>query len=186
MRCSNALRSSFVAFALAVTAATSQAQSYSATTTAGAIWNRPVSCATLSGVGTTVRYHAQAVYATTTGTYNFTSTATGVWDNFLALYSPTFSAAAPLTNCKIVNDDGPGGIGTSAFSFLMAANTQFWLITTGFDTPDFGAFTNTVSGPSAVVFGTVPTGTVPEPSTYALMLTGVVGLVGITRRRKTR
>jgi PEP-CTERM motif len=38
------------------------------------------------------------------------------------------------------------------------------------------------------VGGTVPPelgGTVPEPSTYALMATGLIGLVGISRRRRT-
>lgn len=175
------LRLATAALALAVVAAPAAAQSYNATTVGGPTFNRPVNCTTLSGVGTAVRYHVQPVWAASSGLRTFTSVATtpAGWDNFLLLYSAAWNPATPLTGCLALNDDGPLGIGQSQFSFNMLAGVQYFLVTTGFENSDAGAFTNTITG------APVNLGFVPEPSTYVLMASGLVGLAGVARRRRT-
>jgi hypothetical protein len=172
--------------ALLLGAASLGAQAYSGNTTGGATFNRQVSdCSGLSGVGTAVRYSVQAFYVTTSGSYTLSGSSTGtLWDTFVHLYTGSFNPAASATNCTTGNDDGPGGIGTHAFSFSALINTQYFLVTSGFDNDDFGAFTNRFGGPANVTFGTLPSGVVPEPSTYALMATGLIGIAGAARRRR--
>jgi hypothetical protein len=179
------IRLATAALALAVAASPAAAQSYSATTVGGPTFNRPVACNALSGVGTAVRYHVQPVWAASAGVRTFTSAATAPvnWDNFLILYSAAWNPATPLTGCLALNDDGPAGIGQSQFTFNMIANTQYFLVTTGFANSDAGAFTNTVTG-GPVTFGLINQNVVPEPTTYALMVTGLAGLGAIARRRR--
>lgn len=181
------VRAGITALAFVSIAGAASAQSYSNTTVGGPTYNRALQgCSALSGVGTAVRYHTQALYTGTAGSYQFTSTSIvpASWDNFLFLYSGSFNPANALTNCVASNDDGPGGIGQSQFSFAMLANTQYFLVTTGFSNTDAGTFTNRITGPAQVTFGTIQNNVVPEPSTYALMATGLVGLVGVARRRR--
>lgn len=81
-------------------------------------FNRPVSCASLSGVGTAVPYdtitltNSGAGAATVNvrlGQQGDPSTACGaVIDPFLVIYNGTFNPASPLTNCLLVNDDTSG------------------------------------------------------------------------------
>jgi hypothetical protein len=182
-----ALRAGTVALAFVSMAGAAGAQSYSSTIVGGPTFNRPLQgCAALSGVGTAVRYQTQALFTGTAGAYQFTSTANvpALWDNFLLLYAGSFNPASALTNCVASNDDGPLGIGQSQFSFAMLANTQYFLVTTAFANTGGGTFTNQITGPSLVTFGTIPTNVIPEPSTYALMATGLVGLMGMARRRR--
>jgi hypothetical protein len=180
-----AIRYAATAAAIAVTATGAMAQSYNATTAGGPTFNRPVACNALSGVGTAVRFHVQPVWAASAGLRTFTSVATtpAGWDNFLILYGAAWTPASPLTGCLALNDDGPAGIGQSQFTFNMLANTQYFIVTTGFANTDAGAFTNTVTG-GQVTFGLINQNVIPEPSTYALMATGLVGLAGMARRRR--
>lgn len=71
------------------------------------IYNRVVSCAGLSGVGTAVYYDTITVTYTGSGTASLTITTTG-GDTFLTAYSPSFNPASPLTNCLTYNDDTTG------------------------------------------------------------------------------
>jgi hypothetical protein len=184
----NTLRLGLATLALALSTTAAQAQTYSGNTTGAPTFNRAIQdCSALSGVGVGVRYSVQAFYATTAGSYTVTSNATGLWDNFIFVYRTAFNPAAALTNCVIGDDDGPAGIGQSLLTTALMANTQYFLVTTGFAPTDFGAFTNTFSGgPAPIVLGTLPSAVVPEPSTYALMATGLIGVVGIARKRKTQ
>jgi hypothetical protein len=176
---------------LSVAVSAAQAQSYNNTTVGGPTFNRglegftPGTCDTgLSGVGTAVRYHVQGVYSNTAGIRTFVSQ-TNVpanWDNYLFLYSNAWNPLNALVGCLAADDDTPG-IGRAEFNFNMAANTQYFIVTTGFGNTDAGSFTNTVTG-GAVTFGLIPTVVIPEPSTYALVATGLVALVGVARRRR--
>jgi len=57
-------------------------------------------------------------------------------------------------------------------------------VTTAFGNTQGGTSSNQITGPSLMTFGTIPTNVIPEPSTYALMATGLVGLMGMARRRR--
>jgi len=183
----NAVRCGVLGLAMTVVTTVASAQVFMGTTVGGPTFNRPTGGApptTLSGVGTAVRYSTQAFFTGTSGSYVFQSVATAPanWDNFTLLYRNVFNPASPLLNALVANDDNPT-IGLSGFTFNLVAGTQYIFVTTGFGNTDFGAFTNTITGPANVTFGTV--GVIPEPSTYALMATGLVGLVGVARRRRS-
>jgi PEP-CTERM motif len=161
--------------AFAVFATSAQAITYvGSTSLTGPTYNRPLSGLTgLSGVGTAVHYDAFSFTATTTGSYNFLSLATGAWDNFLVLYSPTFNPAAGLSNALAANDDGPppAGIGSAGFTANLTAGSTYVLVTTGFGNSDVGAFTNSYNLTSAV----------PEPGQLAML---ALGLIGVTATRR--
>lgn len=130
---------------------------YNNTTVGGPTWNRPfANCSGLSGLATATPYHVQQFSVTANGNYLFTSAQTGGWDGYLMLYQTNFSAATPLINCLGGNDDGPGGLGTSEFTFALTAGTQYFLVTTGFDNTEAGAFTNEITGPGTVNLGGGP------------------------------
>ena len=146
------------------------------TTVGGPTWNRPLAGtppAGLSGVGTATPYSVIQFAVETSGTYTFLDTATSPanWDNFTFLYINSFSAAAPLTNVRIGNDDFPT-IGLSGFNFALTANTNYFFVTTGFANTDSGTYRLSI------------TQAVPEPATYALMALGMVGFA-LTRLRRT-
>jgi hypothetical protein len=145
-------------------------------TTGGLTFNRAFEdFSGLSAVGTAVRYTTLTFTASVAGSYTFLTTAE--FDSFDFLYSPTFSAAAPLTNGKIGNDDLLG-LTTSGFSFTLAASTPYVLVVTGFANADFGRYSTTIGGPGLVTV-------VPEPSPLVLLSLGLVA-VGLGRLRATR
>ena len=77
---------------------------FAGTTVGGPTFNRPLEdLSGLSAVGTAVAYDSHIFSVDTTGEYSFLTTAT--FDTFSVLYTPTFSAAAPLTNALVANDD---------------------------------------------------------------------------------
>jgi hypothetical protein len=172
--------------ALLLVAGSAPAQVYSGTTVGGPIWNRPVANAnnppsTLSNIGTAVPYHVQSFTVSASGTYTFFSQALlpPNWDNYLFLYQNAFDPASPLANALIGNDDF-GNVGRSSFDYAVNSGTSYFLVTTGFANSNAGTFTNTITGPGVASFGTQ---TVPEPSTVALVASGLLGLVGVARRR---
>ena len=145
-------------------------------TTGGSTFNRLLEdLSGLSAVGTAVRYTTFTFTASVAGSYSFVTTSE--FDSFDFLYSPTFNAAAPLTNAKIANDDLLG-LTTSGFSFTLAASTPYVLVVTGFANTDFGRYSTTIGGPGVVTV-------VPEPSPLVLLSLGLAA-VGLGRRRVTR
>ncbi len=151
------------------------------TTAGGALWNRPVAgnppTPPASGVGTAVPYTVLPFTVSSAGTYVFQSTATAPanWDNYAFLYQTAFSAAAPFTNVLIGSDDNPS-IGLAGFSYALTTGTNYYFITTGFANTDFGAYSNSITGPGSV-------NVVPEPETYGLMLLGLAGVAAAVRRK---
>jgi hypothetical protein len=196
----NAVRCGVLGLAMAVAAGSAAAQvvtSFGGTTLGGPTWNRPLADRSGPSVaGTGVRYSAQAFYTLTGGSYDFLSQSASdpfLWDNLTFLYENSFDPSLPLTNLLEGNDD-LGPLGTSGFSSTLAAGRQYVFVTTGFSPEQFiddgnggffilaeeGDFSNTISGPGKVVLGVVP-----EPSTYLLMATGLIGLGVVVRQRRS-
>jgi hypothetical protein len=148
-------------------------------TTGGPIWNRPLpnlsalSSPSSSDRGTAARYSVLNFRVDNTNIYDFLTTST--FDNFSVLYQGNFDPANPLANAIIASDD-LGGSSNSGFALELAANNYF-LVTTGFNNADFGAFTTTikeinVADPAAV----------PEPFTIVGTIIG--GTAAMRMRKK--
>jgi hypothetical protein len=184
------MKHSAVAVAISLLALTGTAQAvtytYSGLVGGSPSFNRPLadfSGPSLFGVGS--YYNSLTFNVSVSGAYTFLSTATSAWDNFLLLYSPVFTATAPLSNGLIANDDF-AGIGTSGFTFGLVVGTSYTLVTAGFDgssqpIADFGSYTNTITGPGTV---TVTAAVVPEPGSYGLMALGLAAMGVAVRRRQ--
>lgn len=86
-----------------------------------------------------------------TGLYNVSQTQAG-WDGYMFIYTDPFSLTVnPPTTYVAGDDDGNGGIGTSDIeNVLLTAGQNYYLITTGFENGENGAFTTTFSGPGSV------------------------------------
>lgn len=170
------LSSLAVATLLAATG-TAQAVTYDwvGDTTGAPTYNRALAgFSGLSGVGTAVRYQTLAFSVTASGSYDFLSSTTGGWDNFTFLYGPSFNPASALVNGLAGNDDF-GGLTSSGFTAALTAGASYVFVTTGFANTDFGAYSNSITGPGTV-------NVVPEPGSYGLMALGLA-LVGFAARR---
>ena len=121
---------------------------YSDDTTGGPTFVRPFSSCT--GSGPTSAYHAQPFWVDLAGTYDFDSVQG--YDGYMFLYIDPFDPANPTVNCLIGNDDGTGGVGTSNFSYALAAGQTYYVVMAGFGGAE-GSFTNTISGPGQPYLG---------------------------------
>ena len=182
---------------LAFTTAPAMAQNFAGDTTGDPTFNRPVSLTSLSSTGTAVPYEVIPFHVTVPGDYVFTSisgnTAPENYDGYLLLYSNGFDAGDPLSNLLAGDDDfDPDGGGpltstggsristTGGNSFgtpgALSSGVQYYLVQTGFNNTDFGAYTGLAEGPGAITFGFVP-----EPGSLSLLALG--GLALLRRRR---
>lgn len=158
-------------------------------TTAGApTYNRPLSGIPptgLSAVGTAVRFAVTPFTVSVSGNYNFfNSTA---YDSFLVIHRNAFVPATGLLNAIAANDDFNGTLNGGFSNLALLAGVSYFAISTGFDSPDFGAFSLTVSGPGNIVGGGVGGGGggVPEPATWAMLIFGFAGIGAALRRRRS-
>jgi hypothetical protein len=157
---------------------------YTGTTVGGPTWNRPVGGQPPTGLSTfatAVPYSVLQFNVTASGAYDFLSLSNPAeWDNFLVLYVDSFNPASPLTNAIVANDDFPT-IGRAGFSAIsLTAGTSYFLVTTGFENIDAGAFANSITGPGHVI----PGAPIPEPATLILLSTGLAGVAARLRRRQ--
>ena len=63
------------------------------------------------------------------------------FDGILNIYQNSFDASNPTNNLLVQNDNGPGGIGTSATALNLQAGTIYYLVTAGHADP-FGFFSD--------------------------------------------
>lgn len=156
-------------------------------TTASPQFNRPVAGtppAGLSGVGTACYYALQPFYVSAPVSFTLQTTAAALTpgtatDTFLVLYTTAFNPASPLTNALAADDDS-GGNSLSLITYNLNAGTQYYAVITTFNTATTGTITTSFNAGAA----TVTLGAVPEPSTYALLGLGVLGVSMVVRRRQ--
>jgi hypothetical protein len=113
------------------------------------------------------------------GSYVFASTSP--YDNYGLLYQGAFNAATPLANVIIGNDDANGGL-DYRFTTNLTTGNNYFLVSTGFNNSDFGAFTTTIDGTGSVT--PIASTSVPEPFTIVGTLVG--GTAALRMRKKLK
>ncbi|CAN5558749.1 hypothetical protein BH09PLA1_BH09PLA1_27160 [soil metagenome] len=145
-------------------------------TTGGPTWQRPNTTGGLSNTGSNVPYQVVPFTVDTSGPYLVTTDTSGTagYDGYLALYGGSFSAGNPLANIVALNDDlNSAPELKSQVSVALTAGTQYFLVQSGFNNGDFGAWTGTIVGPGLA--------TVPEPAIGFAML---FAMLSATRPRR--
>ncbi|QHL89715.1 PEPxxWA-CTERM sorting domain-containing protein [Sphingomonas changnyeongensis] len=175
----------FVAAALATVCASAASAGtivFTGNTSGGPLWNRPIQgnppTPPASGVGTAVAYRFHQFAVDANGAYSFQSTAVGGWDNYAFLYSNSFNPLTPFANVIVGNDDNPL-IGLAGFTTNLTAGTTYFLVITGYENIDAGAYSAEIRGPGNIA-------AVPEPESWALMIGGFALAGGALRVRRSR
>jgi uncharacterized repeat protein (TIGR01451 family) len=127
---------------------------YVATIPASPTFNRPLSCAGLSGVGTAVGFFAQEFSIDLAGSYTMTATGGSIGDTVFVLYDGPFNPASPLTNCLAFNDDANGLL--SEITSPLVTGTLYTLVSTTFDNGVTGTTDVQITGPGNISLGGMP------------------------------
>jgi len=135
------------AFVLSAVVYGEAATTFYGTTQAHPIFNHPSSLSTLSDDFT--RFDFQPFRVNQDAHCFFQSVQdTPGFDGMLFLYRNGFNSAAPLSNLIALDDDDNDtyGEGTTRIdSIQLFAANDYFLVTAGFENPDFGTFTNTIT-----------------------------------------
>ena len=157
---------------------------YSGDTTGAPTWNRPEQGnppITLSSRGTATPYDVFSFTVDTSSSYVFASTSP--YDNYGFLYQGAFNAAISLANVIIGDDDSnPSSSQDYKFTTNLTTGTNYFLVSTGFDNTEFGAFTTTIDGAGNVN----PTGSTSVPEPFTIVGTLVGGTAALRMRKKLK
>ncbi len=127
----------------------------------------------------TVNYSSLGFTVSAPDNYVFQSTAN--FDNYTFLYKNSFNPTFgnELNNIVIGNDDSTGSYPgfKSGFTTALDPGTNYFLVTTGFDSTAVGTFNNTITGA-----GNITPTSVPEPATIVGTL-AAFGFGAYTRRK---
>jgi gliding motility-associated-like protein len=131
-------------------------------------------------------YFVQSFTPAVTGSYSVTvSSATGLDDTFLIVYSGAFDPANPLTNFLRANDDinnlNAAGFLSSVTNLTLTAGTTYRLVLTSYTPGEIGTINFSVVGAGGVVVGNPPAIT---SATYNAS-TGVLAVTGTDFQAKT-
>ncbi len=158
---------------------------YTGTTVGGPVFNRPADnfssppTAVSGAAGEAVPYSSFGFTVSAPDSYVFQSTAN--FDNFTVLYQNSFNPADSVFNAIIANDDNPT-VGLSGFTTALNPGTNYFLVTTGYDNPNVGTFSNRIDGAGTV--SRIVATSVPEPATILGSLAAFG--YGVYSRRKTK
>jgi hypothetical protein len=120
----------------------------------------------------------------TTAGYNFSGVSTG-WQNVISLYQNAFNSSSSFTNLLNSDNQPPDTFGVSTSRFFrpsLTAGVDYFLVTSGLQSRDFGNFNNTISGAGDILPSTATA--VPEPFTIVGTLVG--GTVALRMRKKLK
>lgn len=177
-----ALAGSLLGFGLiGITPAQAATFTYNGTTEGAPTWNRPNNGnppASLSSFATATPYDVFEFNVDASGSYVFASTSP--YDNYGFLFQGSFNPTTPLANVIIGDDDSNGGLDYN-FSTNLNTGTNYFLVSTGYNNPDFGAFTTTITGLGNV---SASAASVPEPFTIVGTLVG--GTAALRMRKKLK
>jgi hypothetical protein len=117
----------------------------------------------------------------TNGRYDFSSSSTP-WQNVISLYEDSFNPSNSFSNLLNSSTQSPVlGVSTSTFFVpSLFAGTDYFLVTSGYKSTDFGSFTNTISGVGNILPST--TTAVPEP--FSIVGTLIGGTAAMRMRKK--
>jgi len=126
--------------------------SYLTSTWGAPTWHRLDEDGSLSSWATDVPYSVQAFEVSGAGSYHIHSEQE--FDGFLLLYGGSFDPADPVSGFIAGNDD----YGTTSESLVIAdlvPGTTYYVVTTGWDSYNYGFATNSLYGPYAATLGSV-------------------------------
>lgn len=109
-------------------------------------------CDQLSPQATKTNFSVQTISVGFSGDYTIAQ-AQADYDGYIHVYDDRFNPLSPAMGCIAGNDDGPNGAGTSLIPDVrLAAGHTYYVVSSGLNNSDSGAFTTVISGPGDISF----------------------------------